>query len=76
MAGGRRASFLTAAVGRYEAALSLSSASLEFIRRLRVVHRALSNLPGPVVPSFRALSGCLTFKVRRHKFNQDSLSYH
>jgi len=31
-------------------------------------------LLGPVVPSFRALSGRLKFTVRRHKFNQDSLS--
>ena len=29
---------------------------------------------GPVVPSFRALSGRLKFTVRRHKFNKDSLS--
>jgi len=29
---------------------------------------------GPVVPSFRALSGPLKFTVRRHKFNKDSLS--
>jgi len=28
---------------------------------------------GPVVPSFRALSGPLEFTVRRHKFNKDSL---
>ena len=33
-----------------------------------------SSLPGPVVPSFRALSGRLKFTARRHKFNQDSLS--
>ena len=30
-------------------------------------------LLGPVVHSFRALSGHLTFTVRRHKFNKDSL---
>jgi len=30
-------------------------------------------LLGPVVPSFRALSGRLKFTVRRHKFNKDSL---
>ena len=29
---------------------------------------------GPVDPSFRALSGCPKFLVRRHKFNKDSLS--
>ena len=28
---------------------------------------------GPVDPSFRALSGRLTFTVRGHKFNKDSL---
>ena len=28
--------------------------------------------PGPVDPSFRALSGRLKFTVRRHKFNKDS----
>jgi len=32
-----------------------------------------SSLLGPVVPSFRALSGRLDFTVRRHKFNKDSL---
>ena len=30
---------------------------------------------GPVDPSFRALSGCLKFDVRRHKFDEDSLSF-
>ena len=39
-----------------------------------IVHRVSSSLLGPVVPSFRALSGCLRFTVRRHKFNKDSLS--
>ena len=34
----------------------------------------LDSLLGPVDPSFRALSGCLKFTVRRHKFNKDSLS--
>jgi len=29
---------------------------------------------GPVDPSFRALSGRLNFTVRRHTFNEDSLS--
>jgi len=29
---------------------------------------------GPVVPSFRALSGRLKFADRRHHFNKDSLS--
>ena len=45
------------------------------IRRLQVVHRVSSSLLGPVVPSFRALSGRLKFTVRRHKFNKYSLSY-
>ena len=40
--------------------------------RLYIVYRR-SPL-GPVDPSFRALSGRLTFTVRRNKFNQDSLS--
>ena len=35
---------------------------------------ASSSLLGPVVPSFRALSGRLKFTVRRHKFNKDCLS--
>ena len=39
-----------------------------------VVHRVSSSLLGPVAPSFRALSGRLTFTVRRHKFNKDSHS--
>ena len=37
-----------------------------------MVHRVSSSLLGPVVPSFRALSGRLKFTVRRHKFNKDS----
>jgi len=40
---------------------------------LWIVHRVSSSLLGPVVPSFRALSGRLKFTVRRHKFNTDSL---
>ena len=48
--------------------------ALLVIRRLEVVHRVSSRLLGPVVPSFRALSGRLKFTVRRHKFNKDSLS--
>ena len=32
------------------------------------------SLLGPVVPSFRALSGRLKFTIRRHKFNKDLLS--
>jgi len=32
-----------------------------------------STVSGHVVPSFRALSGCLKFAVRRHNFNKDSL---
>ena len=36
-------------------------------------HRVLSILLGPVVPSFRALSGRLKFAVRRQKINKDSL---
>jgi len=39
---------------------------------LWIVHRVSSSLLGPVVPSFRALSGRLKFTVRRHKFNKDS----
>ena len=38
-------------------------------------HRVSSSLLGPVVPSFRALSGRLNFTVRRHKFNKDSLPF-
>ena len=34
---------------------------------------ALSRFLGPVVPSFRALSGRLKFTVRRHAFNKASL---
>jgi len=44
--------------------------SLVVAYRLYIVHRLL----GPVVPSFRALPGRLKFTVRRHKFNEDSLS--
>ena len=33
-----------------------------------------SSLSGPVVPSFRALSGRPKFTVRRHKFNEVALS--
>ena len=33
-----------------------------------------SRLLGPVDPSFRALAGRFQFTVRRHKFNEDSLS--
>ena len=48
--------------------LTLNSASvLHFFRRLEVVLRVSSSLLGPVVPSFRALSGRLKFTVRRHK---------
>ena len=47
--------------------------SLNFLRRLEVIHRVLSRLVGPVVPSFRALYGRLKLTVRRHKFNEDSL---
>ena len=36
--------------------------------------RVSSNLFGPVIPSFLALSGRFTFTVRRHKINKDSLS--
>ena len=43
------------------------------IRRFEVVYCVLSNLLGPVVPSFRALSRCLKLTVRRYKFNADSL---
>ena len=39
----------------------------------KVVHRASWSLLGPVVPSFRTLSGRLQFAVRRHQFNKDSL---
>jgi len=35
--------------------------------RLKVVHRVSSSLLGPVVPSFRALSGRLKFTVKRSK---------
>ena len=38
------------------------------------VHRVSSSCLGLVDPSFRALSGRLKFRVRRHKFNTDSLS--
>ena len=41
--------------------------------RWRVCGHAVRTLLGPVDPSFRALSGRLTFTVRRHKFNEDSL---
>jgi len=44
--------------------------------RCRVVQHESSSLLGPVVPSFRALSGRLKFTVRRHKFNKDSLPQH
>ena len=44
------------------------------IRRLQVVHRVSSSLLGPVVRSFRALTGRLKLTVRRHKFNRDSPS--
>ena len=30
---------------------------------------------GPVIPSFRALSGRLKFTIRHHKFNKDSLFF-
>ena len=36
--------------------------------------RCLLGLLGPIELSFRALSGRLKFTVRRHKFNEDSLS--
>jgi len=39
-----------------------------------VLHRVSSSILGPVDPSFRALSGRLKFTVRRHEFNNDSLS--
>ena len=51
----------------------MSASVLQFVRRLQVVHRVSSSLVGPVVPSFRALSGRLKCTVRRHKFNEDSL---
>jgi hypothetical protein len=38
-------------------------------------HRVSSSLLGPVDPSFRALSRRLTFTVRRHKFNAESLPF-
>ena len=37
-------------------------------------NRVSSSLLGPLVPSFRALSGRLKFTVRRDKFNKDFLS--
>ena len=40
--------------------------------RFYIVYRQSPS--GPVNPSFRALSGRLEFTVRRHKFNQDSLT--
>ena len=48
------------------------------IKDLKIENRSSSqcwwsSLLGPVDPSFRALSGCLKFTVRRHKFNKDSL---
>ena len=39
-----------------------------------VLHRASSSLLGPEDPSFRALPGRLKSTVRRHTFNNDSLS--
>ena len=47
---------------------------LLFIRRLQVLNRVSSSLLGPVDPSFRAFSGRLKFTVRRHVFDQKSLS--
>ena len=41
--------------------------------REKVVHRVSSSLLGPVLTSFRVLSGRRKFTVRRHKFNKDSL---
>ena len=46
-----------------------------FNSRLKVLHRVSSSPSGPVDPSFRALSGRLEFTVRRHQFNEDSLSF-
>ena len=42
--------------------------------RLYIVHCNWSSHLGPVDPSLRALSGRLTFTVRRHQFNEGSLS--
>ena len=48
----------------------------QFERKVRVcAHRVSSSLLSPVDPSFRALSGRLDFTVRRHKFNQDFVSW-
>ena len=44
------------------------------LRFLKLLYRVSSDLLGPINPSFRAISGRLKFTVRRHKFNQDSLS--
>ena len=55
------------------ALLHVSASVLQFVHRIQVVHRVSSSLVGPVISSFRALSGRLKFPVRRHKFIQDSL---
>ena len=47
---------------------------VQFIRRVKVLHRVLSSVFRFVDPSFRALSGRLKFTVRRHQCNEDSLS--
>ena len=44
----------------------------------KVLHELamLGSCLGPVIPSFRTLSGRLKFTVRRHEFNKDALSCH
>ena len=39
------------------------------------VNMRLDSLGGPVLPSFRALSGRLKFTARRHRSNKNSLSW-
>jgi len=58
------------------------TASPPWIKRMRATSCSFGNsfpvsssLLGPVLPSFRALSGRLKFTVRRHKSNKDSLPF-
>ena len=50
-----------------------TNVSIFCVVSLQVVHCVPSSPLGPVVASFRALSGRLAFTVQRHKFHEDSL---
>ena len=62
------------AAGRRERGRGEGAGGVPIIRRLWGLCRVSLSLPGPVDPSFQALSGRLKLTTRRNEFNRDSLS--